>query len=196
MDGWSGPLKILTCYHISSSTCSWLIVAETIYRHVILLYKHRNIKLCRMNYAVQLLDLIDIMKLLLDGWGHEGREPPGGQPRPHTGVHSVEVFQILLIVIRKLGIYFFHPPIRYHIFTGCPCTEIDNRVVLVHDRVEDPDQVEERLVEVHAVRLKPFPDEDDHWATLLVYPRLIKTSRLLYLSQVLLLRSPNKVRKF
>ena len=76
------------------------------------------------------------MKLLLDGWGHEGREPPGGQPRPHTGVHSVEVcrgginteyldlrrntFQILLIVIRKLGIYFFHPPIRYHIFTGCP----------------------------------------------------------------------------
>ena len=154
MDGWSGPLKILTCNHISSSTCSWLIVAETIYRHVILLYKHRNIKLCRMNYAVQLLDLktftlheccvsifffylIDIMKLLLDGWGHEGREPPGGQPRPHTGVHSVEVcrqegnkhrvfrlrrntFQILLIVIRKLGIYFFHPPIRYHIFTGCP----------------------------------------------------------------------------
>ena len=75
-----------------------------------------------------------------------------------------------------------------------PCTEIDNRVVLVHDRIEDSDQVEERLVEVHAVRLEPFPDEDDHWATLLVYSRLVKTSRLFYLSQVLLLRSETVVR--
>ena len=70
-----------------------------------------------------------------------------------------------------------------------PRTKIDNRVILVHDRVENPDQVEERLVEAHAVRLKPLPDEDNHWAPQLVYSRLVKTSRIFYLGQVFLLSS-------
>lgn len=70
-----------------------------------------------------------------------------------------------------------------------PRTKIDNRVILVHDRVENPDQVEERLVEAHAVWLKPLPNEDNHWAAQLVYSRLVKTSRLLYLGQVFLLSS-------
>ena len=57
-----------------------------------------------------------------------------------------------------------------------PCTKIDNRVILIYNWVEDSDQVEKRLVEAHAVGLEPLPDEDDHWATQLIYPRLVETS--------------------
>ena len=39
------------------------------------------------------------------------------EAKVYTGV---EVFKILFIVIRKLGIYFFHPPVGNHIFTGSP----------------------------------------------------------------------------
>ena len=162
MDGWSGPLEFLTGYTIfypkTQFSCSWLVVTKTIYGHVILLYKHRNIKLRWMNDAVQLLNLkmstllqvrviwfvftsytlwsfclmagamkvvnhqeVSLVHIL--GWTkkiwtmHEAKEVL------YTGV---EVFKILFIVIRKLGIYFFHPPIGNHIFTCCPekCSRI------------------------------------------------------------------------
>ena len=80
----------------------------------------------------------------------------------------------------------------FSIFPILPCTKVDNGVILVNHWVQDPDQVEERHVEAHAVRLEPLPDEDNHWATQLVNSCLIKTPGLFYIGQIFLLGSEDK----
>ena len=67
---------------------SWLVVSETIYRHVVFLYEHRNVELSGGDHTIELFDLkmiitlqlkvvsrfsdlIDVVKFLLDGRGHE-----------------------------------------------------------------------------------------------------------------------------
>ena len=64
--------------------------------------------------------LVNVVEFLFDGRGHEGGEPPGRQSGPQTGVDGVEIFQIFLVMVGKLGIDLLHPPIGNHIFTGSP----------------------------------------------------------------------------
>ena len=67
-----------------------------------------------------LFHLIHVVQLLLDGGGHEGGEPPGGEPGPHARVHRVEVLQVLLVMVGELGVDLLHPPVRDHVLRGGP----------------------------------------------------------------------------
>merc|ERR1712128_353004 len=107
-------------------------------------------------------------------------------------MNGVKIFQILLVVVRQLSIDFFHPPIGEHVFTGGSGAEVDHGVVSFNHRVKDPDQVEERLVRGHGLRLKPFTYKDDDWPALSVNPSLVETTRLLYFCEVLLFSPFNK----
>ena len=55
-----------------------LVIAQPIDGHVILLDEHWYIKLGRVDHQVQVFDFMNVVKLMLDGWSHEGSEPPAG----------------------------------------------------------------------------------------------------------------------
>lgn len=116
-----------------------LIVPQPVDGHVILLDEHWNVKLGGVYDRVKLFNLMDIVQLVFDSWGHEGGEPPAGQPGPHAGVHCVEVLEVLLVVVRQLGVDLLHPPVTDHVFTASPATEVHHRVIFSHHGVQNSD---------------------------------------------------------
>ena len=75
----------------------WLVIAQPIDGHVVLLDEHGDVELCGVDDLLQFLHLVDVVELVLDGWGHEGGEPPASQPGPHGRMDGVEILTRIFI---------------------------------------------------------------------------------------------------
>ena len=75
----------------------WLVITQPIDGHVVLLDEHGDVELCGVDDLLQFLHLVDVVELVLDGWGHEGGEPPASQPGPHGRMDGVEILTRIFI---------------------------------------------------------------------------------------------------
>ena len=69
----------------------WLVITQPIDGHIVLLDEHGDVELRGVDDLLQFLHLVDVVELVLDGRGHEGGEPPAGQPGPHGRMDGVEI---------------------------------------------------------------------------------------------------------
>ena len=75
----------------------WLVITQPIDGHIVLLDEHGDVELRGVDDLLQLLHLMDVVELVLDGRGHEGGEPPASQPGPHGRMDGVEILTKIFI---------------------------------------------------------------------------------------------------
>ena len=67
-----------------------------------------------------------------------------------------------------------HQILPWNIVSARPCVKVDDDVVMVYDRVQRLDQVQQRLLQVHGGVREPLTDEHDHGTPLFIIPGVLR----------------------
>lgn len=135
-----------------------------------------------------MLDTRQRVDLLLDGRGHERREPPGHHLGPERRVDDVECLQVLLVFVRQYAVNVLQPLQRRIVVGAGEGVEIGDHVVTFDNGIQQVYQVEQGLFQIDIVRGEPFATEHDHGPPEPVDATLVQAPDAGHLRQVLRFR--------